>query len=95
MEITKEMVSYVAELSRLKLSEEEIEAARQDLGRITDYVDVLKKVDTDGIEPISHAFAVKNVLREDVVKPSMPREEILKVAPKSDEEAIIVPKTVE
>ncbi len=95
MEITKDMVGYVASLARLKLDESQTAALQKDLGEIINYMDVLNNLDTEGIEPMSHAFAVKNVFREDVVKPSADRAELLKNAPKSDEEAIIVPKTVE
>ncbi len=95
MEITKDMVSYVAELSRLKLTDEQAEDVRHGLGEIIGYMDVLNNIDTEGVEPMSHAFAVKNVMREDKVKPSHDRAELLKNAPKSDDEAIIVPKTVE
>ncbi len=95
MEITKDMVEYVASLARLKLDESQTAALQKDLGEIINYMDVLNNLDTEGIEPMSHAFAVKNVFREDVVKPSADRAELLKNAPKSDEEAIIVPKTVE
>ena len=95
MEITKEMVSYVAELSRLKLNDEEAETARNGLGEIIGYMDVLNNIDTEGVEPMSHAFAVKNVMREDVVRPSHNRAELLANAPKADDEAIIVPRTVE
>ena len=55
----------------------------------------MNNIDTEGVEPMSHAFAVKNVMREDVVKQSADRKELLANAPKSDDEAIIVPKTVE
>ena len=95
MEITKEMVAYVAELSRLKLSDEEAETARKGLGEIIGYMDVLNNIDTEGVEPMSHAFAVKNVMRDDVVRPSHDRTELLANAPKADDEAIIVPRTVE
>lgn len=95
MEITKEMVAYVAELSRLKLSDEEAETARKGLGEIIGYMDVLNNIDTEGVEPMSHAFAVKNVMRDDVVRPSHDRAELLTNAPKADDEAIIVPRTVE
>ncbi len=95
MEITKDMVAYVAELSRLKLSDEEAETARKGLGEIIGYMDILNNIDTEGVEPMSHAFAVKNVMRDDVVRPSHDRAELLKNAPKADDEAIIVPRTVE
>lgn len=95
MEITKDMVEYVAELSRLKLTDEQCEATRKGLGEIISYMDVLNNINTDGIEPMSHAFAVKNVMRDDVVKPSADRAELLKNAPKADSEAVIVPRAVE
>lgn len=95
MEITKDMVEYVAELSRLKLTDEQCEATRKGLGEIISYMDVLNNINTDGIEPMSHAFAVKNVMRDDVVKPSADRTELLKNAPKADSEAVIVPRAVE
>lgn len=95
MKITKDMVEYVAELSRLKLTDEQCEATRKGLGEIISYMDVLNNINTDGIEPMSHAFAVKNVMRDDVVKPSADRAELLKNAPKADSEAVIVPRAVE
>lgn len=95
MKVTKELVDYVATLSRLELSEEQNEKAQKELGAIIDYADTLNEVDTDGIEPMSHVFAVKNVLRDDVVKESRDRKDLLSNAPMSDDEAFLVPKTVE
>lgn len=95
MQITNEMVKYVAELSRLDLSEEQTNKAQADLGSILDYIDTLNNIDTNGVEPMSHVFAVKNVLREDKIVPSYDREVLLANAPKRDEEAFLVPKTVE
>lgn len=95
MEITKELVEYVATLSRLKLSDEECESTQKSLGEIISYMDILNNVNTDGIEPMTHAFGLKNVMRDDVVKPSSDRADLLSNAPKADDEAIIVPKTIE
>lgn len=95
MKVTKELVDYVAQLSRLELTEEQNEKAQKELGAIIDYADTLNNVNTDGIEPLSHVFAVKNVMREDVVKESRDRDELLSNAPMRDEEAFLVPKTVE
>lgn len=95
MEITKDMVEYVATLSRLKLSDKECEATQKSLEEIINYMDILDNIDTEGIEPMSHAFPLKNVMRDDVVKPSSDRKDLLKNAPKADDEAIIVPKTVD
>lgn len=95
MEITKDMVEYVAELSRLKLTDEQCETTRRSLGDIIGYMDVLNNLNTDGIEPMSHAFAVKNVMRDDVVVNKENRDELLSNAPNADSEAFIVPRTVE
>ena len=95
MKITTEMVDYISELSRLSLPEEEKAAMTAQLEQIVGYMDVLAKLDTDGVEPMSHVFPVKNVLREDVVEPSYDRAALLKIAPVPDEEAFLVPKAVE
>ena len=95
MDITTEMVDYVSTLSRLRLPEDEKEQMKSELQRIIAYMDVLNTLDTEGVEPMSHVFQVKNVLREDEVKPSTPREALLRNAPVPDEEAFLVPKAVE
>ena len=64
MKITTEMVDYISQLSRLSLPEEEKRAMTAQLERIVDYMDVLNQLDTADIEPLSHVFPVKNVLRE-------------------------------
>ena len=95
MEITKEMVDYVSTLSRVTLDEAAKEKMQGELQQIIAYMDVLNTLDTEGVEPMSHVFPVKNVLREDEVEPSYPREALLRNAPVPDEEAFLVPKTVE
>ena len=95
MKITEEMVDYIALLSRLKPDEKERGEMSAELERIVSYMDVLNSLDTDGIEPLSHVFPVKNVMREDTVLPSFPREALLKSAPIEDPEAFRVPKAVE
>ncbi len=95
MKITSELVDYISELSRLKLPEEEKEKVAGELERITGYMETLNALDTSGVEPMSHVFPVKNVLREDEVQPSFDRAALLKCAPAADGEAYLVPKTVE
>ena len=95
MKITTEMVDYVSVLSRLSLPEEEKTAMASELEKIVSYMDVLNALDTTGVEPMSHVFPVKNVLREDEVLPSRERADLLANAPVPDEEAFLVPKTVE
>ena len=95
MKITTEMVDYISTLSRLKLPEEEKEKMTGELEQILAYMDTLNALDTSGVEPMSHVFPVKNVVREDEVAPSAPRAELLANTPAPDEQAFLVPKTVE
>ncbi len=95
MKITEEMVDYIAVLSRLKPDQAEREKMAAELEQIVSYMDVLNQLDTDGIEPLSHVFPLKNVMREDVVVLSQDRAELLQNAPGQDAEAFLVPKTVE
>lgn len=95
MQITKELVSYVAQLSRIKLDDSETEEMQKQMGAIVDYMDILNQLNTDDIEPLSHIFSITNVMRDDVTAPSYDREEILKNAPEHTAEAFVVPKTVE
>ena len=95
MQITKELVQYVAELSRIKLSEQDAENMQNDLGAIVNYMEILNQLETDSVEPLSHIFNIANVMREDEVKESYDRAEILKNAPERTDETVVVPKTVE
>ena len=95
MKITSELVDYVSVLSRLKLPEEEKAQMAGELENIITYMDILDSLDTEGVEPLSHVFPVKNVLRADEVVPSQDRAELLANAPVPDEAAFLVPKTVE
>ena len=95
MKITEELVDYVSELSRLRLPEAEKAVMAAELEKIVDYMDVLSGLDTTGVEPLSHVFPVKNVLRADEVQPSCDREALLSGAPASDGEAFLVPRAVE
>ena len=95
MKITEEMVDTISALSRLKLPEEEKVRMTGELERILEYVEVLNTLDTAAVEPMSHVFPVKNVLREDEVAPSFDRAELLRNAPATDGEAFLVPRAVE
>lgn len=95
MKITTEMVDYVSELSRLSLPEAEKAEMTEKLEQIIDYVEILNRLDTEGVEPMSHTFPVKNVLREDEVVDFGHHAELMGNAPAHDESAFLVPKTVE
>lgn len=95
MKIDAEMVDYIARLSRLELQPGEKRAMTEELERIVAYMDVLDRLDTQGVEPMSHVFPVKNVLREDEVGPSQDRGELLVGSPGGNREAFLAPKAVE
>lgn len=95
MEITTELVEYLEKLGRIKLSSEEEERTKKELGSILGYIDKLGELDTTGVEPLSHAFGRTNVVREDVVTNGDMQDLILANAAESKDGAILVPKTVE
>ncbi len=95
MQVTKELIEYVSALSKIRLSDEQAEKMKAELGAIIEYMDVLNKLDTEHIEPLSHIFSVTNIMRDDVVVQSYDREELLKNAPDRTEETFVVPKAVE
>ena len=95
MKINDEIVKYVAALAKLELTEEEKEEAKKDLGNILGYMNTMNELDTDDIEPMSHAFPLHNVFREDVVVNKDDRENLLKNAPVQKDGSFVVPKTVE
>ncbi|MCS7163775.1 MAG: Asp-tRNA(Asn)/Glu-tRNA(Gln) amidotransferase subunit GatC [Thermodesulfovibrio sp.] len=95
MKISKEQVRHIAMLSRLELSEKEIELYQEQLSRILDYVEKLNEIDTTSVEPTSHVIELKNVFREDEVKPSLSRDEALRNAPDSTDKFFRVPKIID
>lgn len=81
MSLTAQEVQWVAHLARLQLSEAELETMTRQLRAILDYVDQLRKVSTDGVEPMAHALSVQNVFRDDEPTPSLPIADALANAP--------------
>jgi len=82
--IDTKTVKHVAFLVRLGISEEEAEKFSGQFSSIIDYFNMLNEVDTTNVPPASDIANAENVLREDVVQPSMNHEEFLKNAPQSE-----------
>lgn len=95
MSISKEEVKNIANLSRLHLTEEDLEKYSSDLSSIVEFVNTLNEVDTEGVKPTDHILDIKNVFRKDELKPSYDREELFKNAPTKEAGCISVPKAVE
>ena len=95
MQISKELVEYVANLSRIKLDDKQSEKMQSELASVIEYMEVLNKLDTENIEPLSHIFNITNVMRDDENKESHNRDELLINAPEHTDETFVVPKTVD
>lgn len=93
MVITEELVTYLEALGRIKLPEESRAKAQSDLQKILQYIDTLSELDTEGIEPMSHALPLTNVMREDEVAPSIPAEDVLANAPAKKDNYFLVPRS--
>ena len=92
--ISLDQVRHVAKLARLALREDQLAKYAPQLGAILQYIEQLNKIDKSGVEPMAHALPLHNILREDVVEPSLPLEEVLKNAPDTDGPFFKVPKII-
>ncbi len=95
MKLNRKDVEHVALLSRLELSETELDKFTGQLDAILEYIDVLNQVDTSAVEPMAHVLEIRNVMRADEVQPSLPREAALQNAPDAEDGFFKVPKIVE
>ena len=85
MPLTRAQVQHIAELARLDLSDEEIDRMTVQLSAILDYAARLQELDTEAIPPTASVVPLQNVMRDDSVTPSLPREDVLRNAPDTDE----------
>ena len=88
-------VEQVARLARLELSAEEQGRMREQLDRILGYIDKLRRLETEGVPPTSHAVPMVNVMREDEPRPCVPSEEMLANAPDRSGDFFRVPRIIE
>ena len=93
--ITREDIERTAELARLSLGDDEIEAMTRDLDRILDHVDQLQALDTEGIEPTAHAIPLATPLQADESEPGIDPDLVLANAPSREASAFVVPKVIE
>ncbi|OEF97033.1 Asp-tRNA(Asn)/Glu-tRNA(Gln) amidotransferase subunit GatC [Desulfuribacillus alkaliarsenatis] len=95
MSITVKDVEHVANLARLELSEKDKELFTEQLNSILEFAEKLNELDTENVPPTSHVLDIKNVVRKDEVKQSLPREEALRNAPSQEEGHFKVPAIIE
>ena len=88
-------VDHVARLARLHLDDAEKARMREQLVKILTYIDTLRALDTEGVEPTAHAVPVVNVMRDDEVRPCLSQEDMLANAPDRADEFFRVPRIIE
>jgi aspartyl-tRNA(Asn)/glutamyl-tRNA(Gln) amidotransferase subunit C len=89
--LSRSDVEHVAYLARLGLTEAELERLEGQLNHILDQYAKLAELDTDAIPPTAQTIELENILRDDVVTPSLPVDEVLRNAPDSSAGFIVVP----
>lgn len=94
MKISKEIVQKTAHLARLSFEEKDEDHMIEDLQKMVDWVDKLKEVDTEGVEPLMVMSTEQNVFRNDELVNNLSKEQALKNAPKHDAEYFRVPKVI-
>jgi aspartyl-tRNA(Asn)/glutamyl-tRNA(Gln) amidotransferase subunit C len=95
MSLTPEDITYIARLARLKTDPEEAEFYAAQLNRIMGLIDQINRIDTEGIEPMSHPQDVALRLREDVVTADNLRDEYQAIAPETEAGLYLVPRVIE
>lgn len=85
-------VSYVADLARIELSDEEIKRFQEQLDQVLDYVEQLNELDVSDVQPTAHAVPLVNVLRADEPGESLENDAVIANAPAARDGQILVPK---
>ena len=95
MDVKREDIEHLADLSNFALSDDQIEALKTDLQGIISYISELDNLDTDNIEPTYQVFEMENVWRDDEIKPQdATREELLALTKEQLEHQIKVPRVL-
>lgn len=95
MSIHVKDVEHVAKLARLDLSNEEKERYTEQLNAILKYAEKLNELNTDDVTPTTHVLPIRNVMREDESRPSLPIEKVMANAPEEEEGQFKVPAVLE
>jgi aspartyl-tRNA(Asn)/glutamyl-tRNA(Gln) amidotransferase subunit C len=95
MALSHQDILHIARLARIRVSEDEAEAARGQLNNIFGLIEQMQAVDTAGVEPMSHALDVAQRLREDKVTESDLRDKFQAVAPAVENGLYLVPRVIE
>jgi len=95
MSINKEEISKIAHLARIKVSQTEADQVEKKLNGILALIEKMQEVDTESIEPMSHALNITQPLREDEVTEKDIRDKSFPLAPHTESSLFIVPQVIE
>jgi aspartyl-tRNA(Asn)/glutamyl-tRNA(Gln) amidotransferase subunit C len=92
--LTSDVVAKVARLARLDLTEAEIDAATEQLGKMLDHFAEIDALDLSDVEPMNQPYPLSNVMRDDVERPCLDRDEVLAEAPHAEDGRFRVPPVI-
>ncbi|MCI1248408.1 MAG: Asp-tRNA(Asn)/Glu-tRNA(Gln) amidotransferase subunit GatC [Megasphaera sp.] len=95
MKISAEEIKKIALLSRLEVKEDNIKSVGKQLNDILSYMDLISQVDITDVAPTAHAVSMRNVMRDDVLQPSLSNEKALQNAPEAEDGYFKVPKVIQ
>ncbi|NPA91790.1 MAG: Asp-tRNA(Asn)/Glu-tRNA(Gln) amidotransferase subunit GatC [Chloroflexi bacterium] len=95
MPLSRQDVEHVAWLARLELTDEEIQRLQVELSAILEYARMLEQIDVSQVPPTATVLPMRNVMRDDEVAPSLPRDVVLANAPDQEEGYFRVPPVLE
>jgi aspartyl-tRNA(Asn)/glutamyl-tRNA(Gln) amidotransferase subunit C len=90
--ISRSEVVHVAHLARLELSDQEVERLTEELGAILEHAGEVAALELSDVPPTAHPLPIENVLRDDVIRPSIDRDEVLAQAPMAEDGMFRVPR---
>jgi len=90
--LSRDAAAHVASLARLDITDEELEQFTEQLGAVLEHAADVASLDTAGVPPTAHPLDLVNVLRADVPRPSLDRDEVLAMAPAAEDGRFRVPK---
>lgn len=90
--LTRNEVAHVARLARLELTDDELDTFTGQLAAVLDHAADVEALEIDDVPPTAHPLPLINVLRDDVVRPSLDRDEVLAAAPQAQDGRFVVPR---
>ena len=94
-QVTREEIAHLARLSRLAVTDEELDLYAGQLSAVLDAVTQVQKAAVEDVTPTTHAVPMTNVMRPDVARPSLPRDTVLAGAPAAEDGRFRVPRILQ